>query len=589
MLKSSIKIKEIFKKGTLRRTLLIYLLIACLFPPALLAGYTYLSMHEILKNKISAGIEASLKQEAVGIENLLNNLDFVSKQFALDGQTALNVNAYLKAESITEKVEIGDAIEESFNIVNFTNPNVGLMLYYEQGAEQPILFSNLSVRETMNIDTLPMFVKYNGTAYYGPHQTQYQSSQNIVFSSIREVKNEAGSRIYIYLESNYNMFRKIMNNNLYGMPVSHYLVSEDQHIIYMDSGDPPLSVETINSALQSQQSTITGHYMFDYESVQGWKLVIVVDKNEYNREMNAWLFRMVALVLGSLVLAFIISMSIWRKVYGPLRKVNLEIVKLTGDREAPVKYIGIEEFDTLLGNFQVMKNTVNDLISEASIQERLKSQMEVEKLLSQINPHFLHNTLNTVQWMARANNQQEIERVITLLVKVLHYNMGKGSLVVTIQDELDAVQNYIDLHKIRYEDDMFFHIHVDPTLLDVNVPRFLLQPLVENAIHHGRNERYSHITISIERDPNNDRLILTVQDNGPGLSEQKIQQLFEPSNEKKPVGLGIGLNYVQRMLNRFYGHKAQFKIISKQHIGTVLSVIIPTSLEGENDDKSTRS
>lgn len=588
LLKSMMKVKFIFKKGTLRRTLFIYLLIACLFPPALLAGYTYVSLKEILNNKISTGIESSLVQEAVGIENLLNNLDFVSKQFALDGQTAMNVNAYLQTNSISEKAEIGKAIEESFNIVNFTNPNVGLMFYFEQEASPTILFSNLLVRDDMDINSLPTFVKYSGTTYFGPHQTQYQSSQNTVFSSIREVRNNADTSLYIYLESNSNIFKKMMSNNIYGMPVSHYLVSEQQDVIYMESGEPPLSIETMKQAIVHKQDEIAGHYVFNYDSVQGWQLVIAVDKKEYNREITEWLWRMFVLVLGSLVLAFIISMLIWRKVYGPLRKVNLEIVKLTGDREAPVKFIGIEEFDTLLGNFQVMKNTVNDLIAETSIHERHKSQMEIEKLLSQINPHFLHNTLNTVQWMARANEQHDIEHVVTLLVKVLHYNMGKGSLMVTIKNELEAVQHYIDLHKIRYEGEITFHIDIDEQLLGCEVPRFLLQPLVENAIYHGRNDRHSHIYIAI-KNADEGKLKLTVQDNGPGLSDLKIQQLLEDSSMNKTVGLGIGLNYVQRMLTRFYDGKALLHIDSKEDMGTLLTVIIPIVAEVEKDDKGTRS
>ena len=122
------RIRQFFKKGTLRRTLIFYLLIACLIPPAMLAGYTYSSMHSILKHKISAGIEASLRQEATGIENLLSNLDFVSKQFALDGQTAARVNEYMSSTSLSEKVAMIEQIEATFNVVNFTAGNSGAQM-----------------------------------------------------------------------------------------------------------------------------------------------------------------------------------------------------------------------------------------------------------------------------------------------------------------------------------------------------------------------------------------------------------------------------------------------------------------------------
>jgi len=577
------RIKQFFKKGTLRRTLIFYLLIACLIPPLMLAVYTYSSMHSILKHKISAGIEASLKQEATGIENLLSNLDFVSKQFALDGQTAARVNEYMSTTSLSEKVAMIEQIEATFNVVNFTNPNVGLMVYYHDNTEQPILFNNLSVREDFNIDQLPLFVRYNGTAYYGPHQTQYKNSENIVFSSIREVRTDSNYSLYIYLESNYNMFRKMMNSNWYGMPVYHYLISEQKEVLYADGADPPFAAEELSwEMVNNGVKQIKGYYIFGYESIQGWKLVIAVSKDEYNREINDWLLRMVVLVLGSLILAFIIAMMIWRKVYGSLRRMNLEIVKLTGERESPVKPIGIEEFDTLLYNFQGMKHTVNELIEEVSQNERNKSQLEIEKLLSQINPHFLHNTLNTVQWIARAKGQDDIDRIVTLLVKLLHYNMGKSSLIVTIRQELEALQHYIDLHKIRYEDELSFKLEVSEKLLDVSVPRFLLQPLVENAIYHGRGEEHSMITITIKPHSEHE-FMLRVEDNGRGVDRKTLEQLL-PSAKTFTSGMGIGLSYVRRLLDRFYGEHGQLHIESKEGIGTSLTVIIPTKLEEERHD-----
>lgn len=577
--------KQFFKRGTLRRTLIFYLLIACLFPPALLAGYTYSSMHSILQHKISAGIEASLKQEAMGIENLLSNLDFVSKQFALDGQTAARVNEYMLSASLAEKVALIEQIEGTFNIVNFTNPNVGLMVYYHDNAsdEQPILFNNLSVRDDFTIEELPLFIRYNGTAYYGPHQTQYKNSENIVFSSIREVKSDSNYSLYIYLESNYNMFRKMMNSNWYGMPVYHYLISEQKEVLYADAGDPPFRAEELTwEMVDNGVKQVEDHYVFGYESIQGWKLVIAVNKDEYNHEINQWLVRMVALVLGSLILAFAIAMMIWRKVYGSLRRVNLEIVKLTGERDSPVKPVGIEEFDTLLQNFQVMKHTVNELIEEVSWNERNKSQLEIEKLLSQINPHFLHNTLNTVQWMARAKGQDDIDRIVTLLVKLLHYNMGKSSLIVTIKQELEALQHYIDLHMIRYEDELQFELHVDPELLHVAVPRFLLQPLVENAIYHGRSDEQSIIELTIEPYSDN-ALQLRVEDNGQGVDHQTLMQL-STAGKQTTMGMGIGLSYVRRLLDRFYGDAGKLHIESKAGAGTCLTVIIPLKLEEERYD-----
>lgn len=569
-----------FKTGTLRRTLVIYLLIACLFPPILFSVYTYSSLHSILSNKIRTGIYASLKQEATGLENLLSNLDFVSKQFALDGLTAEKVSEYLNTESLTEKAEMMKDIEASLNIVNFTNPNLGLSVYYSPGQQNPILFTNLAVSSTFGVENLPAFVRYNGAVYFGPHRTQYKNSTNIVFSSMRELKTDRVDAAYIYLESNYNLFRKIMNSEWYGMKVSHYLINEQGQAIFADSGTPPFDPRQLRWEMAVSESKLfKNHYLFGYESAQGWKLVTAVDQRIFNHEINAWFQRLGLLFVASSGLAVFIAMLIWRKVYGSLRKVNKEIVKMTGDREAPVSYTQIEEFDQLLGNFQVMKTTVNELIHEVGRNERMKSQLETEKLLSQINPHFLHNTLNTVQWLARSNGQEDIDRIVTLLVQVLHYNMGKPGLIVTVRDEIEALQKYIELQSIRYEGELDFRIDVDPRTNHFPIPRFLLQPLVENAIYHGKNEDHGVIRITIQQTEQG-KMRVEVVDNGPGMDETTLARLLDTEGATPVLGgMGIGLNYVRRLLERYYGNGDLLRISSMPGQGTVLSVEIPPAIE----------
>ncbi len=581
-----------FKPGTLRRTLVIYLLIACLFPPVLFSAFTYSSLHSILTNKIRGGIDASLKQEATGLENVLNVLDFASKQFALDGRIAELLNRYLAARRAYDRAKIKKDIEESMNVVNFTNPNLGLMVYYMPEATDPVLFTNLAVSPSFRVGELPPFVQYRGATYQGPHRTQYKESDNTVFSSLRVVRTEQKRAVYIYLETNYNLFRKILNGALYGMKVSHYLINENGQALFADEGEAPIDPKSLRWEMAQPapgggMNLHKGYYLFGYDSPQGWKLVTAVSKSAFNNEINIWLGRMALLFVGAFGFAIVLATLIWRKVYGSIRKVNREIVRMTGEREAPVQLLNVEEFDQLLGNFQVMKTTVNQLIAEVGDKERTRYQLETEKLLSQINPHFLHNTLNTVQWVARENGQEEIDTIVTLLVKVLHYNMGKRSLIVTVKEEIEALRHYLELQRYRYEDELRFRIEVDPEAEEARIPRFLLQPMVENAIYHGKNEEDGEIAVSVTLlEP--DGLRLRVEDNGQGMDEERIRQLFAEDGEReRPAnGMGIGLQYVRRLLVSFYGDGGRLRIDSAPGQGTKLTVDIPTRNEVERYDKS---
>ncbi|SFE34893.1 two-component system, sensor histidine kinase YesM [Paenibacillus algorifonticola] len=573
-----------FAARSLRRTLIFYVMLGCLLPLVLVGFLTYSSIYAIFSNKIQSGISASLGQEAVNLENAINNLDFASKQFALDGQIVDEVSDFLQERQISRKSQMMTAIDQKINLVNFTNPYLGLTAYIMPGEENPVLFSNLAMNPNFDSKVLPLFIHYNGADYYGPHQTQYNSSNNMVFSEQRIVRVGGEQKLYIYLETNYNLFRSILQQQTYGMKVTHVLVNEQGSMTYMEDESMPMQVrKAVDAGFPELHKEVADYHLFRYPSAQGWQLIAVVSKSAFNSEMYAWLSKMLVLACSTLVFALLLALFIWKQIYRPLRKVNVEIVRMAENRTSPVSFTNVEEFDFVLNNFQNMKTTVNDLIAEVAYKEKQKGQFEIEKLLSQINPHFLHNTLNTVQWLARMNGQKEIDKLVTLLVKVLHYNLGKQSLIVTVNEEIEAMTNYMELQRIRYDYEFEFQLKVAGGVLQVAVPRFLLQPLVENAIYHGMSDRTGRIVITIE--PVGDtEMLLRVEDNGSGIEPETIAKLLSGDDSKAKRGLGIGLSYVNRMLRQFYNEQMQFRIESELGQGTVVTIVIPRKTKEEFDD-----
>ncbi|MNC31765.1 putative sensor-like histidine kinase [compost metagenome] len=248
---------------------------------------------------------------------------------------------------------------------------------------------------------------------------------------------------------------------------------------------------------------------------------------------------------------------------------------------APVAFTNVEEFDFVLSNFQQMKDQVNELIQAVARNEKQKSQFEIEKLLSQINPHFLHNTLNTVQWLARLNGQKEIDKLVTLLVKVLHYNLGKQSIIVTIGEEIEAIRNYMELQRIRYDYEFEFNVQAEDNVLAAAVPRFLLQPLVENSIYHGLSDN-GRVDVIIKAHGSTE-VQLCVKDNGAGMNDAQIEELLSDDSAKKR-GLGIGFAYVMRMLRTYYDGQMELQIKSGEGEGTTISIIIPRKSKEDFDD-----
>ncbi|OMD50436.1 sensor histidine kinase [Paenibacillus odorifer] len=567
---------------SLRNTLFIYLVIGTLLPLLLVGFVTYTSIYSILSGKIGNGISASLRQEASSLENAIDNMDFASKQFALDGQIVQEMSSFIQEKQIFRKSQMMNSINQKINLVNFTNPYIGLTAYIMPDSDDPVLFTNMSARRNFDISTLPSFMRYNGADYYGPHPTMYAVGDNLVFSEQRIVRVPGQHKLYIYLETNYSLFRKIFNQESYGMKVNHLLVNQQGNSTKVIDGKLPLSIiKAAGSNSNLTHETLSGYHLFRYASPQGWKLIAVVKKSEFNSEIYSWFYKMILLAFSTLLFAGFLAWIIWRKIYGPLRKVNLEINRMAENVTAPVAYTNVEEFDFVLTNFQQMKKQVNELIVAVAHNEKQKSQFEIEKLLSQINPHFLHNTLNTVQWMARLNGQKEIDKLVTLLVKVLHYNLGKQSIIVTIGEEIEAIRNYMELQRIRYDYEFEFNVEADEDVLSVAVPRFLLQPLVENSIYHGLSDN-GKVDVEITKHGDGE-VQLCVRDNGAGMDADTLDQLLSDDGAKKR-GLGIGFSYVNRMLRTYYGEQMKLEMFSKPGEGTVVSIVIPRKGKEDFDD-----
>ncbi|MBW5446110.1 sensor histidine kinase [Cohnella sp. CFH 77786] len=573
-----------FEARSLRRTLIVYLMIGCLLPLLLVGVLTYSSIYDILTGKIQSGISASLNQEAAALEYTINNLDFASKQFALDGQIVSEVSSYLQEKQISRKSLIMASINEKINLVNFTNPYLGLTAYILPDADDPVLFSNLSMESAPDTRHFPPLIHYNGADYYGPHKTMYSNSDNMVFSEQRTVQVGGNQKLYIYLETNYSLFRHILNQQSYGMKVTHLLVGDRSGITYVEDAGIPADVqEQVRLGGKAPHEEYGGYHLFRYRSSQGWQLAAAVKKSAFNSEIYSWLGKMLVLALSTLAFAGLLALLIWKKMYRPLRKVNTEIVRMAENPTAPVSFTNVEEFDFVLNNFQEMKNKIGELIAAVALNEKQKSQFEIEKLLSQINPHFLHNTLNTVQWLARMNGQKEIDRLVTLLVKVLHYNLGKQSLIVTVEEEIEAIRHYMELQRIRYDYEFEFHVHADEQVMNVAVPRFLLQPIVENSIYHGMSDGNGRINITVGSEGES-HLLLRVADNGAGLEPGEAERLLSDDEGAKRRGLGIGLSYVNRMLRRYYCDEMNFRIESEPGTGTTVTIVIPKKRKEDFDD-----
>lgn len=566
---------------SLKSRLVTVLLLSSLIPLILVGSVSYYTIAFVMKNNVENGIQSNLRQVETSIENTFANLDYVSKQLAFEGNLASRVAAFREGSDNFDKYMFNTEIKDGVNLIINTNPNIGEVFYYFNKTDEK-LFANFPVKgensekERFDVMNLPVLSNDMKGSYFGPHVSAKASHSDLVFSTIRKMDSYILDDCYVYAETNYKMVDSLLDSGNYPVKAFHLLTDSSGKIVYGGVGkDFPLGTKLALDSNLSKVQEYGSYYFFNAKSSQGWNIYAVVNKQYYDRAVNQWLLRFILFGSVSLLLSFLFAILIWSMVYRPLRNINKEIMLMSENKfSSRLKPTRIFEFDELLNKFGYMREKVVDLLNEVERKEKLKSQLELEKLMYQINPHFLHNSLNCVQWLARANGQTEIVRLVALLTKVLHYNLGKEGGTVSVGDEIDALRSYVELQKIRYDYQFEVRIHAEEEALTARVPRFIMQPLVENAIYHGLNGEEGLVCVEVTCVEGNVRI--SVKDNGVGMDEKEIGKILdEDMGENKKAGMGIGLSYVNKMIKVYYGDKARMFINSKPGNGTEFIIEIP--------------
>jgi two-component system, sensor histidine kinase YesM len=249
-----------------------------------------------------------------------------------------------------------------------------------------------------------------------------------------------------------------------------------------------------------------------------------------------------------------------------------------------------DELGVLAASFNKMANNIRTLIAQitqkADVERKLKEeemknlkvmtelkQTELKILQSQINPHFLFNTLNTIARMAMFEEADDTLKLIESTSELLRYNLGKIKRErVTLKDEIDNVKEYIFIQQMRFSDRISFEFSIDETLLGEEAPYLVLQPIVENAIIHGIEPMESNGRLKLSVYKEDEKIIVKIEDNGIGMSKEELDHIYYEKSSRS-----IGLSNVKKRIEYFYGRDDLLSIISEKGIGTTVKVIIPKS------------
>jgi two-component system sensor histidine kinase YesM len=564
---------ERYRQLTFKNRIITIFTLIILVPFVCLGLASLFTINSILVNKVEGSIQSNLRQDVLTMENTLNNLNHVLQQITFGGGTSKLLEQLQQESEPFERISLRNELKSELNVITFSNPNIGLTMYYFEKTGQ-YDFENFPVREPFNPDELPVMAVYPEITYFGPHKSNNRSINQLVFSTMRKM-NMLDEDVYLYIETGFNATAKLFDTGNPANKSRRLLILDNDGKITFSQDQEQFPLHSMFPVWESAKASGSyGQYIWHKEtSNQGWSIVSILPKEVLNEEKNQWFLQITVYFLIFELAAVILALFLSRMVYKPLEKFNSEIKTLVQSQSKEnTDLTHIPEFDYLLHKIRAMRKKIWDLYEEIEQKEKRRANLEVEKLLYQINPHFLMNTLDTVHWLAMINGQEEIDKLALSLNKLLQYNLGKSGETTTIGGEIDALKEYLQLQKIRYDFQFDVDIDVDDEAMQLAIPRFILQPLVENALYHGvSDDGYIHVDIRL-----NDELEITIEDNGAGMLPEKIEQLLhDDSMDSQKVGMGIGMKYVKRILEASYGDQATFHIKSVLGKGTVVSLSLP--------------
>lgn len=406
-------------------------------------------------------------------------------------------------------------------------------------------------------------------------------------SRVVELTNGTESQTGVLLvDMDYSGISRMMEQiNASGNGQYYYLCDGNGNIIYH-----PHQVQ-LDNGMQSESSVkaaasdekIYDEYMEGVHrkvivnsiSYTGWKLVGVMPYSIFTTRMaDIKQFVLVVSLLMAMMLE-LINQVVSVRISSPIMKLNNSVNKYEEGKEPHIYIGGSEEIRHLGKSIQESYKQNLSLMKRVVWEQNERRKSELDVLQSQINPHFLYNTLDSITWMIEGEKNEEAAFMITQLAKLFRISLSKGHTIISIRDELQHAQSYMNIQKIRYKNKFEVVFDIDPEILDHCVVKLVLQPILENAINYGIREMDGCGIINVCGKKADDRIILSVSDNGMGIPDDEIGFLLKDTNRIRKRGSGVGLVNVNNRIKILFGGQYGLYIESELDEGTTVYINIP--------------
>jgi two-component system sensor histidine kinase YesM len=584
---------KVFRKISIKTRLVLLLMIQILIPLVLIGFLSYKNSESIIKENSTDYSRDILHMIRLRLDDHVNNLIQISQDLLYEEK----VYEALKSDS---------------------NTNDPLKIYESQASINSYL--KMMVISRPEIKSLCIYSD-DGKIFYQDDNTRAAGSRNeIPYRNMLEQARKNRGKPSLYIVSDESRVKEIyMIRLIYdrddflelGLLVMHVrkeildqvyqgltgnlsnimMLSSDMKLIASrDYSDIPVMTGLLSDSIEGYMGEKidknTGLFVsYITQESTGWKIVSYVSLDVLYRDANTLKYNIIMLCIVAVVVLAVVTLVIAVNIVKPINKLVNGMKKVQSGEDIRIEEDREDEFGFLQRAFNEMSGEIHHLVNWVYREQLTRKEAELKALQSQINPHFLFNTLEAINWMAQLNNVPEISETVSNLSELMEASIGRDDRLITIEEEVRYADKYISLQKRRFGDKIELIKNIQPDIQDLKIPRLLIQPLIENAVYHGieRNRGKGVINLNAFRDKEG-CVCVEVIDNGVGMDPDELAVLnaklamdndtyFKKLGGKKRTSIGI--ENVNRRIKLFYGEDYGLKMESRVGEYTKAAIRIP--------------
>lgn len=311
-------------------------------------------------------------------------------------------------------------------------------------------------------------------------------------------------------------------------------------------------------------------------SYTGWKIVSVIPMSSFNMGLYGTRMFVIMLVALLILATIILNQLVSASIVKPLQKLNGSIKEWEAGNLSPDIYVGgTVEVEHLGKTLRATVEQLQQLMQDIVVEQEEKRKSELDALQSQINPHFLYNTLDSIVWMIEGERHEDAVFMITQLASLFRISLSRGKTIISIEDEIKHARNYMNIQKIRYKNIFTVDFRIEEEILPYCTVKLIIQPLLENAIYYGVECMDGDGEIVIRGYRKGEDIYIEVCDNGMGMTQETVDQLLTENNRVRKHGSGVGLINVHNRIKLRFGSPYGLEIESRPDEGTAVRIHLP--------------